>query len=103
MLVHLPDGYKPEQVRDALAAKISTLPEALRASLTWDQGPEMRDWKTVRVDADIDIYFCDPHSPWQRATNENTNGLLRALPAPMWIIPGISRGVGAARWARRRA
>ena len=77
MLVHLPDGYKPEQVRDALAAKISTLPEALRASLTWDQGPEMRDWKTVRVDADIDIYFCDPHSPWQRATNENTNGLLR--------------------------
>jgi IS30 family transposase len=77
MLVHLPDDYKPEQVRDALAAKISTLPEALRASLTWDQGPEMRDWKTVRVDADIDIYFCDPHSPWQRATNENTNGLLR--------------------------
>jgi len=77
MLVHLPDGYKPEQVRDALAAKISTLPEALRASLTWDQGPEMRDWKTVRVDADIDIYFCDPHSPWQRATNKNTNGLLR--------------------------
>jgi len=77
MLVHLPDGYKPEQVRDALAAKIQTLPELLRASLTWDQGPEMRDWKQVSVAADIDIYFCDPHAPWQRATNENTNGLLR--------------------------
>ena len=77
MLVHLPDGYKPEQVRDALAAKIQTLPEILRASLTWDQGPEMRDWKQVSVAADIDIYFCDPHAPWQRATNENTNGLLR--------------------------
>jgi IS30 family transposase len=77
MLLHLPDGYKPEQVRDALAAKIQTLPESLRLSLTWDQGPEMRDWKQVSVDAGIDIYFCDPHSPWQRGTNENFNGLLR--------------------------
>jgi IS30 family transposase len=65
MLLHLPNGYKPEQVRDALAAKIKTLPESLRLSLTWDQGPEMRDWKHVSVDAGIDIYFCDPHSPWQ--------------------------------------
>jgi transposase, IS30 family len=77
MLLHLPDGYAPEQVRDALAAKIKTLPAALRRSLTWDQGPEMRDWQTVSVDADIEIYFCDPRKPWQRATNENTNGLLR--------------------------
>ncbi len=77
MLLHLPEGYKPEQVRDALAAKIRSLPEVLRGSLTWDQGPEMRDWKHVNVDAEIEIYFCDPHSPWQRATNENTNGLLR--------------------------
>jgi transposase, IS30 family len=77
MLVHLPDGYKPEQVRDALAAKIQTIPEILRASLTWDQGPEMRDWQEVSVAADIDIYFCDPHAPWQRGTSENTNGLLR--------------------------
>jgi hypothetical protein len=77
MLLHLPDGYTPELVRDALAAKIKTLPEMLRASLTWDQGPEMRDWKQVSIDADIDIFFCDPHAPWQRATNENTNGLLR--------------------------
>src|SRR5471032_1173260 len=77
MLLHLPDGYKPEQVRDSLAAKIKTLPDSLRLSLTWDQGPEMRDWKHVSIDADIDIYFCDPHSPWQRGSNENTNGLLR--------------------------
>jgi transposase, IS30 family len=77
MLVHLPDGYKPEQVRDALAAKIQTLPVALRRSLTWDQGPEMGQWEQVRMAADIEIFFCDPHSPWQRATNENTNGLLR--------------------------
>lgn len=77
MLLHLPEGYKPEQVRDALAAKIQTLPDSLRLSLTWDQGPEMRDWKYVSVDAGIDIYFCDPHSPWQRGTNENFNGLLR--------------------------
>jgi transposase, IS30 family len=77
MLLHLPDGYTPELVRDALAAKIKTLPEVLRSSLTWDQGPEMRDWKQVAVAADIEIFFCDPHAPWQRATNENTNGLLR--------------------------
>jgi IS30 family transposase len=77
MLLHLPDGYTPEKVRDALTAKIQTLPEVLRASLTWDQGPEMVRWKQVAVDADIDIFFCDPHAPWQRATNENTNGLLR--------------------------
>ena len=77
MLLHLPDGYKPEQVRDTLAVKIKTLPDSLRLSLTSDQGPEMRDWKHVSIDAGIHIYFCDPHSPWQRGTNENTNGLLR--------------------------
>jgi IS30 family transposase len=77
MLVPLPDGYKPEHVAPALARKVQTLPEALRRSLTWDQGPEMRDWKQVRVDAGIDVFFCDPHAPWQRGSNENTNGLLR--------------------------
>jgi transposase, IS30 family len=59
MLVHLPDGYKAEQVRDALIKKIQTLPAILRASLTWDQGIEMHEWKQVSVAADIDIYFCD--------------------------------------------
>jgi IS30 family transposase len=77
MLVPLREGFKAEQVAPALAAKIKTLPEALRRSLAWDQGVEMRDWKQVKLAADIAIFFCDPHSPWQRATNENTNGLLR--------------------------
>ena len=76
MLLHLPTGYTPELVRDALAAKIKTLPDLLRASLTWDQGPEMGKWNQVAVDADIDI-FCDAYCPWQRGSNENTNGLLR--------------------------
>ena len=80
MLLHLPDGYTPELVREALAAKIKTLPEVLRASLTWDQGPEMGKWNQVAVDADIDIFFCDPHAPWQRATNENTVSLRVARP-----------------------
>jgi IS30 family transposase len=77
MLVHLPNGYKAEQVRDALTEKIQTIPDIIRASLTWDQGPEMRDWQQVSVTGDIDIYFCDPHAPWQCGTSENTNGLLR--------------------------
>jgi transposase, IS30 family len=77
LLVALPDGYKPEQVAPALAAKVRMLPVSLRRSLTWDQGPEMRDWKQIRIDTGIEIYFCDPHAPWQRGSNENTNGLLR--------------------------
>ncbi len=70
-------GYEPEQVAPALTEKIKTLPEILRGTLTWDQGAGMRDWERVRIGADIDIYFCDPDAPWQRGTNENTNGLLR--------------------------
>ena len=77
LLLPMPDGYKPEHVAPALARKVQTLPDALRRSLTWDQGPEMRDWKQIHVDADIDVFFCDPHAPWQRGSNENTNGLLR--------------------------
>ncbi len=73
----MPDGYKPEHVAPALTRKVRTLPDALRRSLTWDQGPEMRDWKHVHLDAGIEVYFCDPHAPWQRGSNENTNGLLR--------------------------
>jgi transposase, IS30 family len=77
ILVPLPDGYKPEHVAPALTRKVQTLPDALRRSLTWDQGPEMRDWKHVHVDAGIEVFFCDPHAPWQRGSNENANGLLR--------------------------
>ncbi|MEX2163034.1 MAG: IS30 family transposase [Sulfuricaulis sp.] len=70
-------GHGAEAVRDAIAAKIATLPIQLRKSLTWDQGAEMAQHARLRIEAGVDIYFCDPRSPWQRGTNENTNGLLR--------------------------
>ena len=77
MLLHLPGSHDAETVRDAIAATILTLPAQLRRSLTWDQGIEMAQHAQLRIAADLDIYFCDPHSPWQRGTSENTNGLLR--------------------------
>jgi IS30 family transposase len=93
MLLHLPrmdghDGPRAKNgpalaghgalaVRDAIAAAITTLPEQLRRSLTWDQGTEMAAHAQLRIDTGLPVYFCDPHSPWQRGTNENTNGLLR--------------------------
>jgi IS30 family transposase len=70
-------GHGAAAVRDAIAEQIATLPEALRGSLTWDQGAEMAQHAQLRLDTGLEIYFCDPHSPWQRGTNENTNGLLR--------------------------
>jgi IS30 family transposase len=77
MLVHLPDGHDAEAVRDGLIATIATLPAHLRGSLTWDQGAEMARHKQFSMATDMAVYFCDPASPWQRGTNENTNGLLR--------------------------
>ena len=92
MLLHLPPmsdqgprvkngpalaGHGAEAVRDAIAAAITTLPVQLRRSLTWDQGTEMAQHAQLRIQTGLPVYFCDPHSPWQRATNENTNGLLR--------------------------
>jgi IS30 family transposase len=70
-------GHGAEAVRDAITRTILTLPEELRRSLTWDQGSEMAQHSRLRIDTGIQIYFCDPRSPWQRGTNENTNGLLR--------------------------
>ena len=78
MLVHLPDGRSAEHVRDALDRPPSqTLPSHLKRSLTWDQGSEMAAHHAFTVATDIPVYFCDPASPWQRGSNENTNGLLR--------------------------
>jgi IS30 family transposase len=70
-------GHGAEAVRDAITRTIITLPEQLRRSLTWDQGAEMAQHARLKIDAGVQVYFCDPHSPWQRGTNENTNGLLR--------------------------
>ena len=77
MLVALPDGHKADLVADALAAKITTLPAALTRTLTWDQGHEMAAHAKFTQATGIEVYFCDPKSPWQRGSNENTNGLLR--------------------------
>ena len=70
-------GHGAEAVREAITRTIITLPEQVRRSLTWDQGAEMAQHVGLRIDTGLQIYFCDPHSPWQRGTNENTNGLLR--------------------------
>jgi IS30 family transposase len=92
MLLHLPPlegqgprvkngpalaGHGAEAVRNAIAEQITTLPEQLRRSLTWDQGTEMAQHAQLRIETGLHVYFCDPHSPWQRGSNENTNGLLR--------------------------
>jgi IS30 family transposase len=77
LLLHLPHDHSAEAVRDAMLAAISTLPTQLWRSLTWDQGSEMARHAEITLATGLDIYFCDPHSPWQRGSNENTNGLLR--------------------------
>ena len=77
MLVHLEHGRTGEAMAKALAETMMTLPEHLKGSLTWDQGSEMSQHKAFSFETDIPVYFCDPGSPWQRGSNENTNGLLR--------------------------
>ncbi|UOZ08794.1 IS30 family transposase [Amycolatopsis sp. WQ 127309] len=77
MLLHLPDGRDAATVAAAMTEMIATLPPLLLGSLTWDQGKEMAHHRTITLATGLDIYFCDPHSPWQRGSNENTNGLLR--------------------------
>src|SRR2546421_8649688 len=77
MLMDLGETHTAEAVNQALIAKIQTLPEALHRSLTWDQGREMAEHLAFSIATGVQVYFCDPHSPWQRGSNENTNGLLR--------------------------
>ena len=108
MLLHLPrmEGYGVESrvkngpalagrgaqaVRDAIATTITTLPEQLRQTLTWDRGKEMAQHAQLRIDTGVQVFFADPHSPWQRGTNENTNGLLRQY---------FPKGTDLARWNR---
>ena len=77
VLLHLPHGRTAEDVRAALTKQVSKLPAELRRTLTWDQGKEMASHVRFSTDTNMVVYFCDPHSPWQRGSNENTNGLLR--------------------------
>lgn len=99
-------GHGAEAVRDAITRTISTLPEELRRSLTWDQGAEMAQHARLKIDAGVQVYFCDPRSPWQRGTNENTNGLLRQyFPKSTDLSvhgPGILDNVAAELNARPR-
>jgi IS30 family transposase len=77
LLAPLPDSHKAIDLREVLTPMIASLPDQIRKTLTWDQGKEMAEHAAIAVEAGIDIYFCDPRSPWQRGSNENTNGLLR--------------------------
>lgn len=88
MLLHLPDNHSAAAVQDAIVAKMADLPATLRRTLTWDQGKEMANHVAIAEAVELDIYFCDPHSPWQRGTNENTNGLLR-----QWFAKGTDLSV----------
>jgi len=77
MLFALPNGHSAEAVRVAMTKKIRSLPTELRRSLTWDQGKEMAEHARFTIDTGVQVYLCDPKSPWQRGSNKNTNGLLR--------------------------
>jgi IS30 family transposase len=112
MLVPLPQGYDAPVTAAALTPVIASLPDALRRSLTWDQGREMKAHAQIAVAADCQIYFCDPHSPWQRGSNENTNGLLRQYfpkgtplgghsPAHLAAVAAELNGRPARPWAGR--
>ncbi|WP_278315513.1 IS30 family transposase [Lolliginicoccus levis] len=89
LLLHLPGDHAAGTVADAMIAKMGGLPGQLRRSLAWDQGSEMSDHARIAGATGLDIYFCDPHSPWQRGSNENTNGLLRQY---------FAKGSDLSRW-----
>ena len=87
MLLHLPGRHDADSVAEAMITQMGRLPEHLRRSLTWDRGTEMARYERVQVELAMPVYFCDPHKPWQRGTNENTNRLLRH-----WLTKGTDLG-----------
>jgi transposase, IS30 family len=91
ILLHLPGRHDAESVAEAMIREMSKLPEHLRRSLTWDRGSELAGYRDIEVALDMPIYFCDPHSPWQRGTNENTNRLLR-----FWFEKGTDLSIHSA-------
>lgn len=104
MLLHLPADHTAPAVQEAIVAKMAQLPAILRKTLTWDQGREMANHAVIAEAAELDIYFCDPHKPWQRGTNENTNGLLRqyfAKGADLSVFPADYLDYIAAKLNRR--
>lgn len=92
MLLHLPGRHDAESVAEAMIREMSRLPEHLRQSLTWDRGTELARYRDIEVALEMPIYFCDPHAPWQRGTNENTNRLLR-----FWLQKGTDLSTHTAR------
>ena len=106
MLLHLPGNHTALTVSTAMIEAMNTLPEQLRRSVTWDQGREMAKHQEITMATGMPIYFCDPHSPWQRGSNENTNGLLRQyFPKSTDLSfhgPGILDNVAAELNARPR-
>jgi IS30 family transposase len=92
MLFALPDGLTAERVREGLTKTVRQLPTSLRRSLTWDQGPEMAEHVHFTIDTGVQVFFCDPRSPWQRGSNENTNGLLRQYFPKGQSLAGVTQG-----------
>ena len=103
LIIALPQGRTADKAADALADRILTLPQALRCTLTWDRGTEMADHAAFTLASGVPVYFADPHAPWQRGTNQNTNGLIRyylpkASPCPAAIqqrAPGMPTNCNA--------